>query len=155
MALLVLPGLGGMAMRRVASVPAETRVKATIDLCFADPSRFPRQRMAEAVSEAQARQAMSWANVAFLRSLRGLAHSQFVAGRQAWAAMRAITAPTLVLWGDRDRLVAPDLAPRVAVAIPDSRLRVLENIGHTAMMEDPETTARALLALVEDAVRRS
>jgi pimeloyl-ACP methyl ester carboxylesterase len=64
--------------------------------------------------------------------------------------MRRIKAPTLVVWGDTDRLVAPDLAPYVAGAIPDSRLLFLRDIGHTAMMEDPRTTARAILALLED-----
>ena len=34
-----------------------------------------------------------------------------------------------------------------------SRLTVLKDIGHTAMMEDPVTTARAMLALLEDAPR--
>jgi len=58
--------------------------------------------------------------------------------------------PTLVLWGDEDRLVAPDLAPFVAAAIPDSRLLVLEHVGHVAMMEDPQTSARAMLGLLED-----
>jgi pimeloyl-ACP methyl ester carboxylesterase len=66
--------------------------------------------------------------------------------------MRSIAAPTLVIWGDTDRLVAPDLAGFVAAAIPDSRQLVLENMGHTAMMEDPVTTARAILGLLEDAV---
>jgi pimeloyl-ACP methyl ester carboxylesterase len=46
--------------------------------------------------------------------------------------------------------VAPDLAPYVAAAIPNARLLVLNDIGHTAMMEDPITSARAMLALVED-----
>lgn len=63
--------------------------------------------------------------------------------------MRSVTAPTLVLWGERDRLVAPDLAPFVAAAIPDSRLLVLDDIGHTAQMEDPVTTARAMLGLID------
>jgi pimeloyl-ACP methyl ester carboxylesterase len=83
--------------------------------------------------------------------MRALARSQFVRGRSGWATMRTIAAPTLVLWGDTDRLVAPDLAPYVAAAIPDSRLLVMERIGHTAMMEDPIGSARALLGLVEDA----
>jgi pimeloyl-ACP methyl ester carboxylesterase len=65
--------------------------------------------------------------------------------------LRTIGAPALVLWGDTDRLVAPDLAPYVAAAIPQSRLAVLEHVGHTAMMELPEMTARAILALIEDA----
>ena len=39
----------------------------------------------------------------------------------------------------------------VAAAIPASRQLVLANVGHTAMMEDPRTTARAILGLIEDA----
>jgi pimeloyl-ACP methyl ester carboxylesterase len=153
MALLVVPGLGGVAMRRVAGVSAERRVRATIALVFADKSRYPNQRLAEAISEAQERESMPWANTAFLKSLRGLARSQFVANRAAWTAMRSIRVPSLVIWGDRDRLVSPALAAEVANAIPDARLLVLEGVGHTAMMEDPETTARAILGLVEDTVR--
>ena len=64
--------------------------------------------------------------------------------------MRTISAPTLVLWGDEDKLVAADLAPFVAGAIPDARLLVLDHVGHVAMMEDPQTAARATLALIED-----
>ena len=86
-----------------------------------------------------------------LRSTRGLVRSQFLKNRSGWAAMRKITAPTLVLWGDEDKLVAADLAPFVAAAIPNARLLVLEHIGHVAMMEDPQTSARAELALLEDA----
>jgi pimeloyl-ACP methyl ester carboxylesterase len=155
MALLVVPGLGGMAMRRVAGVSAEKRVRATIALVFADKSRYPRQRMAEAISEAQERESLAWSNTAFLRSLRGLARSQVVANRAGWSAIRAITVPTLVVWGDKDRLVSPALAPQVAAAVPDSRLIVLHDIGHTAMMEDPETTGRAVLGLVEDVRARA
>jgi pimeloyl-ACP methyl ester carboxylesterase len=49
--------------------------------------------------------------------------------------------------------VAPDLAPYVAAAIPDSRLLVMEHVGHTAMMALPEQTARAVLALTEDSAQ--
>ncbi len=151
MALLALPGLGEFAMRQFnTKYPPEVRVKGTIALCFADRTRYPEARMREAVAEARARLAMPWANTAFLRSMRGLAGAQFVKGRVGWSTLRTIKVPTLVVWGDTDRLVAPDLAPYVAAAIPESRLVVLEDVGHTAMMERPETTARAVLALVED-----
>jgi pimeloyl-ACP methyl ester carboxylesterase len=150
MALLVVPGLGGVAMRRVAGFPAEQRVKATIAMVFADRSRYPRARLEEAIEEAKEREQMHWANQAFLRSMRGLARSQFIRGGRAWSQLRTVRVPTLVIWGDTDRLVAPDLAAYVAAAVPDARLLFLEHVGHTAMMEDPVTTARALLALVED-----
>jgi pimeloyl-ACP methyl ester carboxylesterase len=151
-ALLAVPGVGELALRQVnAKYPPEMRAAGTIALCFADRTRYPEQRMREAVDELRARLTMPWADTAFLRSMRGLAAAQFIRGRVGWATLRKITAPSLVLWGDTDRLVAPDLAPYVAAAIPDSRLLVLEHVGHTAMMEVPEITARAMLALIEDA----
>lgn len=151
-ALLAVPGLGEVAIRRYnQKFSAAQRVGATIELCFAEPSRYPAARRAEAIAETTARAAMPWAETAVLRSMRGLAASQFLRGRAGWASLRTITAPTLVLWGDADRLVAPDLAPYVAAAIPGARLLVLEHVGHTAMMEVPAATARAVLALTEDA----
>jgi pimeloyl-ACP methyl ester carboxylesterase len=152
MALLVVPGVGGMALRRMGRIAVEARVKATIALCLADPHRYPATRLEQDIAEARERMQMPWANEAMLRSMRGLARVQFLQARATWQAMRSITAPSLVLWGDTDRLVAPDLAGFVAAAIPDSRQLVLEHMGHTAMMEDPVTTARAILALIEDAV---
>ena len=151
MGFLILPVLGMLALRKMGQSPVEARVKGTIRICFADPSRVSKARYDDMVAEAAARAKHPWVDVAMLRSTRGLVRSQFVNSRAAWAAMRTIKAPTLVLWGDEDQLVAPDLAPFVAAAIPDSRLLVLEHVGHVAMMEDPVTSARAMLGLLEDA----
>jgi pimeloyl-ACP methyl ester carboxylesterase len=151
-AAVVVPGLGELLLRyynRRYSV--EARVRATIALCFADPTLYPKERLRESVIEQTARMAMPWAETALARSTRGLAAAQFLRARVGWATLRKIQAPTLVVWGDTDRLVAPDLAPYVAAAIPNSRLLVLEHVGHTAMMEVPVTTARAMVALIEDA----
>ena len=151
-ALVILPVLGELIVKQFnRRYAVDVRVKGTIKLCFAKPERFPAARMAEAVAEATYRVDLPWAESAVLRSMRGLALSQFLRGRTAWKAMRSITAPTLVLWGDTDKLVAPDLAPYVAAAIPNSRLLVLEDIGHTAMMEDPVSSARAVIALLDSA----
>lgn len=151
-ALLVVPGLGEAVTRYYnRRYTPEQRAKATIAICFADPKRFPPERMREAVEESREREGQPWAIAGMLRSMRGLAIAQFLKNRVGWSTLRRITAPTLVVWGDTDRLVAPDLAPYVAAAIPDSRLVVFEGVGHTAMMEVPERTARAMLALIEDA----
>lgn len=150
-AVLILPFIGALAMRKMAALPPRARVKGTIAICFADPKRYPEARLQESVEELEARKDMAWSVTSFLGSMRGLARWQMLGRRSGWAALRAITVPTLVLWGDTDRLVAPDLAPYVAAAVPDSRLLVLDDIGHTAMMEDPLTSARAMLGLLEDA----
>ncbi len=152
MALLAVPVLGEWGIKRFNRKYApEVRAKGTIKLCFADPKRYPKERLDEAIAEARDRMDLPWAESALLRSMRGLARDQLLRGRRGWATMRRIEAPTLVVWGDADRLVAPDLAPYVAAAVPNSRLSVLDHIGHTAMMEDPVTTARMILALLEDA----
>ena len=150
MAFLIVPVVGALALRRMRGLDVRTRVKATIAMCFADPGRYPARRFDEAAAEAQARLRLPWAEEAMLRSTRSLVRSQFAQRARAWSAMRSITAPTLVLWGSEDKLVAADLAPVVARAVPGARLLVLDDIGHTAMMEDPTTSARAVLGLVED-----
>jgi pimeloyl-ACP methyl ester carboxylesterase len=66
----------------------------------------------------------------------------------AWRELTKIQAPSLVVWGDRDKLVDVRLAPRVARAIPSCRLLVLNDVGHTAQMEEPRLTARAVLGLL-------
>jgi pimeloyl-ACP methyl ester carboxylesterase len=55
-----------------------------------------------------------------------------------------------VIWGSEDRLVDPALAPRLAAAVPDARLLILDQVGHVAMLEAPEPTARAVLGMVEE-----
>jgi pimeloyl-ACP methyl ester carboxylesterase len=151
-ALVVFPGLGELVLRHYnRRYPVEARVRGTIALCFADPSRYPKERLVEAITEQTARMSKPWAETAVARSTRGLAAAQFIRARVGWATLRKLTMPALVVWGDTDRLVAPDLAPHVAAAIPNARLLLLENVGHTAMMELPEVTARAMVALADDA----
>jgi len=152
MAAVVVPVLGEALTKRInARIAAEQRVRATIALCFGDANRYPADRLAEAVAETRERDALPWATSAVLKSMRGLATDQLLRGRRGWATMRTVAAPTLVVWGDQDRLVAPDLAPYVAAAIPRARLLELPGVGHTAQMEVPDVTARAVLALVESA----
>lgn len=150
MAVLVLPGLGGLALRRLSRTAVEARVKATLELCFGDVSRYPKTRVEQDIRETRDRLGMRWANDAMLRSMRGLAWDQFVRSRSVWRSIAKVQAPTLVIWGDRDQLVAPELAGYVAAAIPDSRQLVLDGVGHVAMMEDPVTCARAIFALLDD-----
>jgi pimeloyl-ACP methyl ester carboxylesterase len=149
-ALLLVPILGMVAVRKLGRTPTEARVKGTIALCYADPSRLSKRRYDEMLAEAEARAGKPWVEIALLRSTRGLVRSNLLRGRAGWAAMRTITAPTLVIWGDSDKLVAPDLAPFVAGEIPNARLLVLRDVGHVAMMEAPQTSARAQIALLDD-----
>jgi pimeloyl-ACP methyl ester carboxylesterase len=49
-----------------------------------------------------------------------------------------ITAPTLVLWGDRDVLVPPEQGERLAELLPHASLELIEGCGHNPAIERPE-----------------
>ena len=153
--LLLLPGVPSLAARRLAGITPEQNVRGMIRMCFGEPDRVPRQRVERAVQEMRERAEQPWADRALTRSMRGLLTSYLrVGAANAWRAARGLRMPTLVVWGGRDKLVDPALAPRLAAAVPDSRLLILERVGHVAMLEAPEPTARAVLGMVEELDRR-
>ena len=149
--LLLVPGVPTLAERRLAGVTPEQSVRAMIRMCFGQPSRVPRERVEQAVQEMRERSEQPWAHRALARNMRGLITSYLrIGSANAWRAARTLQPPTLVLWGGRDKLVDPALAPRLAATIPDARLLVLPEVGHVAMLEAPEETARAVLGMVEE-----
>ena len=62
--------------------------------------------------------------------------------------LRAVTAPTLVLWGDHDALFDCGQQDRLLAALPDARLRVYEDTGHCPNWECPEDVAADLDAFL-------
>lgn len=60
-----------------------------------------------------------------------------------------ITAPTTILWGDRDAFVPRSDQEALAAAIPGSRLVAYEGTGHVVHWEQPERVAADLVRLVE------
>jgi pimeloyl-ACP methyl ester carboxylesterase len=64
--------------------------------------------------------------------------------------LSAITVPTLVLWGDSDRIVDPDYGSAFAKAIPTARFQLLTRTGHVPQIETPEQ----LLSAIWDSVTK-
>ena len=60
-----------------------------------------------------------------------------------------ITAPTLLVWGEHDRLVPRVYAREFAGRLPESRLEVVAGAGHAPHLEEPEATARAVQAFLK------
>lgn len=59
-------------------------------------------------------------------------------------AIRETTAPTTILWGGEDPIAPLRTGRLLAARMPDARLKVMEGVGHTPMLESPEAF-RALL----------
>jgi pimeloyl-ACP methyl ester carboxylesterase len=55
-----------------------------------------------------------------------------------------ITAPTLIIWGDRDNLIPPRHAELFRTAIAGAEVLMLENIGHLPQEEAADATADAV-----------
>jgi pimeloyl-ACP methyl ester carboxylesterase len=51
---------------------------------------------------------------------------------------------TLVLWGEQDGWLAPEVGRRLAEAIPDARFVPVANAGHFLPEDQPGSTAEAL-----------
>jgi haloacetate dehalogenase len=59
------------------------------------------------------------------------------------AAGTRILCPTLILWGERDRLIPPSTARAFEQAIAGSRAVVLPGLGHVPQEEDPVASLAA------------
>lgn len=152
--LLLVPRVDRLAARRLATVSPEALATQMVAACWADPDRLHPDRFAEAIEEARRRSDVPWFMDAYMRSLRGLVgsfvRSYFPGSNSQWRMAARITAPTLVITGRQDRLVDVRAAPAVAKLIADSRLLVLDKVGHVAQMERPDLVARAALAMLDE-----
>src|SRR6185312_13772581 len=62
-------------------------------------------------------------------------------GGQAVSAMDRLylarEMPTLIVWGDRDKIIPVSHAHQTHDAIPNSRLEIMQGVGHFPHVEDP------------------
>jgi pimeloyl-ACP methyl ester carboxylesterase len=63
-------------------------------------------------------------------------------------ALRAVRAPSLVVWGANDRLLPPSLGEEFRTLIPDCRLVVLPKCGHVPMLDCPDALHEHLLGFL-------
>jgi len=65
------------------------------------------------------------------------------------SAIRETTAPTTVIWGANDTVAPLRTGRLLAGRMPDARLKVIDGVGHTPMLESPDAFNRLLLAGLE------
>jgi abhydrolase domain-containing protein 6 len=83
---------------------------------------------------------------AIARTTRGVIGHGYVEG-----LLPRIRHETFVIWGDRDRVLAPRWAERFLALLPNARGAVLADAGHMPMVDKPEQTA----ALINDFLTRA
>jgi pimeloyl-ACP methyl ester carboxylesterase len=68
--------------------------------------------------------------------------------RDSQRAVRRITAPTLLLWGERDRYLGLALSKGLEPWVPDLRVQRIPDASHWLQNDAPEQVNRALLAFL-------
>jgi pimeloyl-ACP methyl ester carboxylesterase len=66
------------------------------------------------------------------------------------ARLSAAKTPTLVLWGDSDRIADPDYGRAYAAAIPTARFQLLKDTGHMPQIETPDPVLEAIWDFVAE-----
>jgi pimeloyl-ACP methyl ester carboxylesterase len=89
-----------------------------------------------------------------------MARSREATGRYAWTPymhdpklkgrLHRIAIPTLVLWGEADRVVTPDYGRELAAAIPGARFATIPGAGHFPHLEQPDALARRIIDFAGD-----
>ncbi|GAB2831821.1 pimeloyl-ACP methyl ester carboxylesterase [Lentzea nigeriaca] len=76
--------------------------------------------------------------LAFLRTLRSAVDWRGQTVTMLDRSYLLLGTPTLLVWGDRDRVVSTDHADLAHVAMPHSRLEIFRGAGHFPHQADPE-----------------
>lgn len=155
----LLPGPGGILAAGLYAVPAvgqlaararrslrtpEQNVQDTLRLCTVDPARVDPEVVAHHLPVAQRRLSHPEMDRHYSDAARSiLAH---LARRSVTDRMYAeITAPVLLVHGQRDRLVPFSGAKRMAERNPNWRFVPARDCGHLPMLEHPEWLAEQIL----------
>ncbi|QLC25858.1 alpha/beta hydrolase [Parasphingopyxis algicola] len=127
------------AMRGYLLAAPLAGVQASATQIYADPSRLPEGRI-EQIQQMMARPGNGEAFVGHLE--------EFVLPDPE-ADLARVAAPTLILWGEEDRVIPLDHARRIEAAIPDARLITYPGVGHAPQEEIPGQTAADVRAFLE------
>ncbi|MHB8718214.1 MAG: alpha/beta fold hydrolase [Candidatus Dormibacteria bacterium] len=141
---LSLPGVGPLLVdARSRRLGAEQLVDEALQLCAVHPEDInPATRQAQ-IAMTEWRQSQDHPHRAFIDAARSLV-------RWLWnyedvhRLARMVTAPTLLMTGDSDRVVSPANARAVAESRPDWTLHVFADTGHVPQMERPQEWLRVV-----------
>ncbi|MCP4306170.1 MAG: alpha/beta hydrolase [bacterium] len=115
----------------------EDEVDDTLRLVLSPGTEIDPIQRAAAIEMARARREMEWSIGAFTEAARSIA-VELASTRRFRRKIHRVSQPTLMIHGTDDRVVHPASARWAAKERPDWRFTMIENMGHTPQLEDPE-----------------
>ena len=117
------------------------RKQGLLGRLFADPATLGEEALAAGAHEFIRVYRSPAARMAFLASLRHIVTER---PEPFFASLRRIKQPTLVIFGERDRVVPARFGVRLAQHLPNAKFMVLPNVGHVPQFEATRETLDAL-----------
>ncbi len=143
--LIIAPLLGERLLARQGRMGAQAVVEQSQKLTCVDPSRIDPDLIRASIALVEERAGQPGLDAAMLQAARSIA--KVLARPQRYReALGMISAPTLLLWGAKDRLVPLAAGDQAHRKRPDWAYEVHPDLGHVPMIEDPAWTARQILA---------
>jgi pimeloyl-ACP methyl ester carboxylesterase len=127
----------------VSSITAEREPRASVARRLLDPERIERDEPAWAAQVAR-RHDHAQGRDSWRRLLPAIAADVAVQPLPESKSMRVISAPALVICGDRDPMAPVDQVARLARQVRDGRLLVVPDCGHEVLSERPALVNEAL-----------
>ncbi|QUD88339.1 alpha/beta fold hydrolase [Phenylobacterium montanum] len=75
---------------------------------------------------------------------------QGLTGADLQATLPRLKAPTLLIWGSADPIMAPEVRQTLIDALPQAKVKIFPGLGHNPFWEDPQGVAGAVNGFLDD-----
>lgn len=130
--------LGGMVLERMyARAAPEVVRRETMQIVLGEADDVRPSMQQVQLENVEVARDVAWRLPSFARAATDLVHT-LGTSRSVHRAVDAVSAPTLLVWGDHDRLVSRATMDAVIARRPDWARVDLGGVGHVPMLEDPD-----------------
>ncbi len=134
-----LPGVGAQLIKRAHGKMTPQQLFDDLGhYIHSDPTRVSPELAAVGLENVEYGRTQDWRLPGFTAAAESTVRT-LASRRRVEQAVRDVQAPPLVVWGDQDRLVGRAIIDRVQDLQPDWKVAILNDVGHAAMMETPDT----------------
>ena len=119
-------------------IPARKSARSILELCYASKERITN----EAIYEYSSVLKSEGAHRALIATAENIIPDDMDSLVRSY---KAISMPTFILWGTKDRIIPLKLGKRLHIEIQSSTMEVVNNCGHVPQEEFPEETAKRLI----------
>lgn len=115
----------------------ESLYHETADFIHGDPAGLPSEIEELGIANLAWGREQPWRLDGFVAAANSVVSAVTIGSRAVTAAVERVSAPTLLLWGDLDRVVGRDVVDHLVDLRPDWDLHVFSSVGHVPQLEAP------------------